>query len=216
MTPIREGGHSNSGQVSTMEHFDNDELRQEVQTLSHWKRVTFMAACCERMLPNYRSFTMETGHGDPTRLSEALAAVWNSLETGQLPNSTISLVEVCERQAPDTAEFSSIYTSAALDTANSIATTLEALANAAEDQVLEVASLARDTVDLFVQQQCDLGPNDQGFEEQIAQHPLMQAELLAQRQSIEYLKSHADEHRLITIEVRGIFSGRSLPDSSEA
>lgn len=196
-----------------MEHFDNEKLRQEIGALSHWKRVTFMAACCERMLPNYRSFTMETGHGDPNLLSEALAEVWHWIETDQLPNSVISLVELCEQQAPDTIKFSSIYTSAALDAANSIATTLEALADASEDQALEVASLARDTVDLFVQQQYDLDPSSQDFEEQIVQHSLMQAELLAQRQSLEYLKSHAEEHQIIISGIMEMLSGRSLPDS---
>lgn len=194
-----------------MESFDPSKLRKMLHSLPDWKRVGFMAACCERMLPNYRSFSSETGYGDTNRLSQALAEVWRWVETNQLPSDVNNLVRECEQQAPDTEEFTSIYTSAALDAANSIAATLEALSGAAEDRAIEVASLARDTVDLFVQQWNDLDPNSPDLEKQIIEAPLMQAELQRQRECLEQLKDQVGERRLIMAEIRARFSDRSLP-----
>ncbi|HBK56301.1 MAG TPA: hypothetical protein DDZ76_08485 [Xanthomonadales bacterium] len=194
-----------------MEHFDPGQLRKKLHALPDWKRVTFMAACCERMLPNYVSFSSETYFGDAQTLKQALSEVWRWIETNHLPDDIDSLVRECDRQAPDTADFSSIYTSAALDAANSIAMTLEAMSDATEDRAIEVASIARDTVDLFVQQWSDLDPNSPGLEKLIIEAPLMQVELRRQRRCLEQLKELPDERDQVVTEIRASFSDRSLP-----
>lgn len=194
-----------------MEHFDPRKMRNVLRTLPPWKRVAFMGSCCERMLPNYLTFSSETGYGDVTQLNRGLAEVWRWVETNQAPNDVDALVQACEQQGPDTAEFRSIYTSAALDAANSIATTLEALGEATEDRAIEVASLARDTIDLFVQQWNDLDPNDSEIERRIVESPLMQSELKMQRQCLERLSDDSVNRKLIVAEVRSKFSYRSLP-----
>jgi len=194
-----------------MEHFDPRKIRNVLRLLSPWKRVAFMASCCERMLPNYLTFSSETGYGDVTRLNRGLAEVWRWVETNQAPTNVDALVQACEQQNPDTAEFSSIYTSAALDAANSIAATLEALGEATEDRAIEVASFARDTVDLFVQQWNDLDPNDSEIERRIVESPLMQSELKMQRHCLDRLLDDSVNRRLIVAEVRSKFSDRSLP-----
>ena len=194
-----------------MERFDSDNLRRMLHSLPDWKRVVFMAACCERMLPNYQSFSSATGYGDASRLRQALDQVWHWIETNQLPRDVSLLVEECNQQAPNTAEFNSAYTSAALDAANSVAIALEALGDETEDRAIEVASLARDTVDLFVQQRNHLDPNSPSLERQIAEDSLMQTELQKQKQSLELLKDQVDQRLLTVARMRAIFSDRSLP-----
>ncbi|WP_454828404.1 DUF416 family protein [Pseudoxanthomonas wuyuanensis] len=189
-----------------MDYLDPSKLRCLLRSLPGWKRVVFMAECCERMLPNYREFSLETGVGDIERLREALSAVWNWIETDKLPTNISELIAECDQQAPDTSEFSSVYTSAALDAANSIAVTLEALSEATEERAIEVASLARDTVDLFVQQRSDLDPNSPELERQILEHPLMQNELQSQRQCLEKLQDQTKERRLLAAAMRSKFS----------
>lgn len=205
-----------------MEIFELGKLRQTLHSLPSWKRVVFMVSCCERMLPNYQSFSSEAGYGNANLLREALDRAWDWIEGGRLPNNMATLIAECEQQAPDTSEFDSIYTSAALDAANSIAETLEALGEATEDQAIEVASLARDTVDLFVQQQQDLDPNSPGLEKEIIESRLMQDELRHQRQCLEELKDRIDERSLIAAEMRSRFAGlkegslphKTVPDRS--
>jgi uncharacterized protein YjaG (DUF416 family) len=194
-----------------MERFDPDSIRQKAAHLSGWQRVAFMAACCERMLPNYETFHMQTGFGNPGVLRRELDAVWAWIESDAPLKDAAELISQVDLQTPNTEEFKSAYTSAALDAANSIAITLEAMNGVSEDGVAEVASLARDSVDLFVQQHDDLDPSDLNFEHRIMSSPLMQAELAAQTQSLKELAENPNARSLVARTVKYSFSMRSLP-----
>lgn len=170
-----------------MESFDETRILLATESMPSWKRVAFMAYCCERMLPNYRSFQADAGYGDETPMRNALDAVWGWIATDRMPSDVTALASSCERQSPETSEFSSIYTSAALDSATATITTLEAMTEATVMRVIEVATLARDTVDLFVQEQEGLDPNSPNLERKITEHALMQAELSTQRESLKAL-----------------------------
>ncbi|KAF1707866.1 hypothetical protein CSC73_11160 [Pseudoxanthomonas sacheonensis] len=161
-----------------------------------------MAYCCERMLPNYQSFFAQTSYGKINVLRAALDYIWTWVESSQLPIDVASLTAACEQEAPDTSEFSSIYTSAALDAATAIAITLDALEKPLENQLVDVASLARDSVDLYVQERANLDPNDPLLEEKILKSDLMQAELRAQRESILMLESLSETRDLAARHLR--------------
>lgn len=148
------------------------------------------------------------------RLGQSLGEIWRWVETNELPNGLSDLVRDCDKQAPDTTVLSSIYTSAALDAANSISITLESLKDANEDRAVEVASLARDTVDLFVQQHIDLDPNDPSLERLIVENPLMQVELQVQMNSLELLENWGNERSIVSSAMRQRFSNGSLPEVS--
>lgn len=175
-----------------MELFNETSLLLKLEGMPAWKRVAFMAYCCERMLPNYKIFKAQTGYGDNEVLRITLDAIWEWIKAGQTSGDLAALAKACELQAPDTSEFSSPYTSAALDAATAIAATAEAVPDTTASQVIDVASLARDTIDLFVQEIDGLDPNDPGLVEKIQRSDLMQSELRAQRQSLEKLKGLPD------------------------
>lgn len=179
--------------------------------LPHWKRIAFMAACCERMLPNYETFNRQTGCGDPKVLRRALNAAWAWVETGSLSTNLRELIADADGQAPSKDAFGFTYTSAALDAANGIAETLESISDRSEHRVFAVASLARDTVDLFVQQHEKLCPSDPGFEDRIRASALMQAELRAQEHSFQALDLLHEENRSSARRELSRFFGRSLP-----
>lgn len=170
-----------------MEAFDEDKLEQQLQKLTAWKRIAFMAQTGVRMLPNYQCFSAETGFGDVAVLKRAFDAAWSWVESGELPHDLVTLREACERQAPNTEQFRSSYTSAALDAANAAGAILDALAYPDDSRPSEVASLARDTVDLFVQELLDLDPNVADFEEAIMRHELIQRELRRQQEDLDTL-----------------------------
>lgn len=192
------GMHSGDGRPRRTDHrtvimetFDEDRLRQSVARLDPWKRVAFMALCCERMVPNYDRFTADSGFGDSLVLRRGIDAAWYWLESDRVPDDLKSVRERAEQQAPNTEDFSSPFTSAALDAANAVASVLDAVSEPEGADAVEVASLARDTVDLYVQEIENLGPNARGLEETIRRHPLMQAELGRQREDLAYLERWA-------------------------
>ena len=185
-----------------MELFNETSLLLKLEGMPAWKRVAFMAYCCERMLPNYATFKVQSGYGNNAVLRAALDVIWEWVENEQTNEDMIALARACEQQAPDTAEFSSSYTSAALDAATAIATTAEAVSDTTASKVIEVASLARDTIDLFVQKVDDLDPNDPRLDEKIRRSDLMQAELRTQRQSLERLKALPSDDKKLRAHLR--------------
>lgn len=171
-----------------METFDEDILRQLLARLDPWKRVAFMALVSERIVPNYDQFRAESDFGDSQILRRAVEAAWSWLESDRKPNDLTTLRAQVRQQAPDTERFSSPFTSAALDAANAVVSLLDAIDHPDRADAVEVASLARDTVDLYVQEIENLDPNDPRLEDAIRHHPLMQAELRRQREDVAYLE----------------------------
>jgi uncharacterized protein len=178
-----------------METFDEERVRQSLGRLDPWKRVAFMALCCERMVPNYDRFTADSGFGDSQVLRRGIDAAWSWLDSDRVPDDSKSVRAQVEQQAPNTEDFSSPFTSAALDAANAVASLLDAVAEPDGADPGEVASLARDTVDLYVQEIEKLDPNDRGIENAIRLHPLMQSELRRQRDELAYLERWTGSQR---------------------
>ncbi len=176
-----------------MEVFDEERLCKLLKKLAAWKRIAFMAQTGMRMVPNYERFSVETGFGDVSVLKRAFDAAWAWVESEEVPDDLTALREACDQQAPNTEQFQSPYTSAALDAANAAAAILDAIECPDKAQPTEVASLARDTVDLFVQQLMNLDPNTPSFEEAIVRHDLMQRELRRQREDLEALMNWSED-----------------------
>jgi uncharacterized protein YjaG (DUF416 family) len=167
-----------------MKAFDRETLGRSLALLPPWKKLAFMALTSERMLPNFQRFSSETGFGNASSLRQALDVAWIYIREGKLTGDPEKLKQVCEAQAPNTELFTSIYTSAALDAANSVAAIMDAIRNPTTEFALEVAELARDTVDLFVQETNDLDPRGADFEQSILESPLMQRELQRQKDDL--------------------------------
>src|SRR5262245_34312092 len=125
-----------------MEVFDENQLRRSLQSLAHWKRVAFMLLCCERMLPNFQVFSNETGFGDTGILRKAANTAWEWVATAKPIQGLTDLRQLCGSQQPDTEDFSSPFTSAALDAASATEAILEAIEDPDGDQAVEVGSLA--------------------------------------------------------------------------
>jgi uncharacterized protein len=175
---------------SHMLTFDLGELTTKLIALPVKHRIVFVASCCERLLPNYRAFSLMENWGDVHILERSLDVVWQFLSGVEVKTGQIhKLKEQCEKVTPDTEDFSSLFTSAALDAASAVCETLTCCLNADAERVAGVGSLARDTIDMFIQVHDELDYSDQDFEAKILRHPLMIEELEKQRQDIESLSS---------------------------
>ena len=90
---------------------------------------------------------------------------------------------------PDTETYLSRYTSSALDAVNAASMMLNFLKNRDVSLIKEVSSLARDSVDLLVQETISPDLTGGALERAVESHPLMQEEISFQ----EYLWSVAGE-----------------------
>jgi uncharacterized protein YjaG (DUF416 family) len=190
-----------------MEYFDEQSLRNRLESLPSWKWIAFMLLCCERMVPNFERFSMEASFGDGAVLRSGLRAVWHWLATSQLPQNLKDLRNACKEQAPDTENFQSEFTSAALDAATATEIVLDALEQPLISMVVEVAGLSRDTIDLYVQAIRDLDPTAKTFDAAIVADPLMQRELSRQREDLDALDSLGDDRSVAAAQIHEIAKG---------
>ncbi len=164
-------------------------LKSKIEPLSPNHRILFTLSCCERLYPNYLMFFKNHRWGKPEILRYALDRVWSCLEGDEIIEEIDALIKKCEEVTPNTEDFDSINVSSALDAASSVMLILELLEGHSIARILEVASLSRDTVDMYLQELENMEPNDPMLEEKILNHPLMQRELKQQREDLELLKS---------------------------
>lgn len=168
-----------------MYRFDRATITTELQNLDNWRAAVFAASICERMMPPYREFARSCAFDDAP-LRTALDAAWEAICAGVLftEAQVARLEHLCDESAPDTEEFIHPLTSVALNTAVAVKLLVKYLAEQDLDYVVDIASLARDSIDLYVQEGDLLNPENQRREEQIAGHPLMQLELQRQAQDL--------------------------------
>ncbi|CAN5303569.1 YjaG family protein [soil metagenome] len=172
----------------------NSELIRILERAEAWRRIGFMARCCNRAIPNYRIFSVETGFGDVTVLERSLNFVESWIHTGILPMEAQDLLGACDTAAPHTEEHGSLYTSAALYAANMMAITLETLTAGLEPDVIEVAQLAFDTVEMFTSTYLAAD----SYDVRIYLHPIMLAEDECQRNdTIELCHSEYERSNFI-------------------
>jgi len=168
--------------------FDADKLRNRLSRLSQRHILTFGLWQLERMIPNFLQFCVESQSEGTWVLKCAVSYAWSVIETGN-PNRFDELTaDLCEGIAPDTEDFVSIYTSPALDAAVSAGNLIKYIRKNEIDLIVEMAGLARDSADIFIQLSNYVREDDEGFEEAIRTHPLMQIELQHQESDLAFLE----------------------------
>ena len=178
--------------------FDDAALRKWVSKLSREARVAFMLSIAERLAPNHAAFVRHHGWGDSTALHAALELGWRWLAGERVDAAAVrALIERCEAVTPDTEDFESEFVSAALDAAIVCRLVLEMVLEHDGAKLVEAASLARDSVDLHVQELESLDPGDPQLERKILEHPLMQQELRRQREDLELLERTGGSARAV-------------------
>ena len=173
---------------------DEAQLEEELLPLAFEHRVAFAACCCERLLPNYRAFSLMEGWGDYLFLRGALDEVWSWLAGERLSESNVrGAAERCAELAPDTEEFASLFVSAAGDAAAAVAYTLECCLDGEAARAATVGRLAAESVYMYLltvnDPLTDAHASDPAFEQAMESAPLMRAEVGKQRADLDRLKS---------------------------
>lgn len=168
--------------------FDANNLRNRLDRLSHRHILTFGVWQLERMVPNFLQFCVESQWEGTWVLKGTVSYAWSVIETGNPDRFDELTADLCDRIAPDTEDFTSIYTSSALDSAISAGNLIKYIHSNEIDFVVEMASLARDSADIFIQLSNFVSENDDNFEDLVRAHPLMQQELRHQESDLTFLE----------------------------
>ncbi|XYH97778.1 DUF416 family protein [Sorangium sp. So ce1128] len=174
-----------------------------MSNLARHQQLAFGAACCERMLPNYQTFTREVSWGDVVPLREALDTVWVACDSERVADAqSRDMLSKCEECAPSSEGFTSIYTSSAQDAVFAICSLLDFLLDGDVARVVSAARFSIDSVDLVVQEREAMDPRDPLREHKILTHPLMQQELLRQQRDLEEARHIAQGNRAALLAFR--------------
>jgi len=179
--------------------FDESELMREFEGVPHWKVLVFILVICQRLIPSFRAFSAETGFSGEKVLTSFIEKAWETLGAGISVADYSNEMKVAETVAPDTEEHESSLASSALDSAVAVSLLMKAFQKEQTKAALEVASLSRDSVDMYIQDIDHIDPLDPELEVRILSHDLMQKELQRQREDLEFL-NELDDNILISIE----------------
>lgn len=174
----------------SMLSFRSQAIIADLRKLGKASGLAFGIFLLERAKSGYFQFQLETGYGGGGTIRAALAQCWSALEGWPAVQAPLVSIEDCERLAPDSEHYSSLYTSAAIDAVGIACNVLSYIKSGDEQLLLDSAELLRDTVDLFIQNTSKSPQQD--TEIYILRHPLMQSELGYLYSDLEFLQRQAN------------------------
>ncbi|WP_447554049.1 YjaG family protein [Vreelandella sp. EE22] len=192
---------------------------QRLQLLPLSAQQAFMAALCERLMPNYALYEQTTHHGDSHTLKTVLSLVWERLT---VPGASIDFARQAEKLAEcePPPEDDSFGARRALDAVVSLTALLDTLQGEAGEAVLDVSRTSRAGVRAFIE--LTEGEEDaQKLALIIRDHPLMEDENDFQDAVLEAVSEPLDKAVLKEIRLLGRNGGisnlgLSLDDDSDA
>ncbi|BBI53303.1 hypothetical protein HORIV_57240 [Vreelandella olivaria] len=180
---------------------------QRLQDLPLPAQQAFMAALCERLLPNYVLYEQTTGQGDSHTLGTVLSLVWERLN---VPNASIDFARQAEKLAecepPE--EDDSFGARRALDAVVSVSALLDTLQGDSPEAVLDVSRTSRAGVRAFIEL-TEGEVDSQALALIIRDHPLMADENDFQDAVLEAVSGSLDKAALKEVRKLGRNGGIS-------
>jgi uncharacterized protein len=154
--------------------------------LSPIKNLIFSVIICERLLPNYEYFSQKVSWGDFQILLNAINIIYDEIYQRKIHSKEeiLNAINLVESVTPDTEDYDSILASFALDTCTSIVSTLNFILDNNIENIVDSATFARDTVDMFIQEKENLSIEDNLFENIIEEDKFMIREKQRQKDVI--------------------------------
>jgi uncharacterized protein len=170
------------------------EISRLLKPLSFQKRLIFGVLTCEKLYPNYEYFSQNTSWGNGQILQNAISVIYQSVFRNDLFSEVDiqDLIDKVEGITPDTENFEGILVSFALDACTSLLSTLSFIIDGETENIVDVATFARDTVDMYIQERDGLDVNDKMIEIKIEQDVFMQREKQRQYSIIKLLSEKND------------------------
>ena len=186
------GERPTRGRSSQVSIADERTLVEKLGRLDSKGQIAFAASCCERLLPNYRAFSIVEQWGNPAALRKALDAIWSFLDGVGLSTDEIkSLSTACMDAVPDSEEFQTIFTGLAQDASASILHVLGYMLELKLDELVQVARLPLDSIDYYLNMTCNPYVESQEsnleFDGWIEKAPMMRAEVRKQTEDLDLI-----------------------------
>ncbi len=170
-------------------------IHERIRSLHRRQLIAFGLLAFERALPAFHRFQAESGATGGAVLIGALAKSWSVLEGGAGPMAWPQPAD-CAAVTPDTEHFISNYTSAALDAATIAENLLIFLEASDASGIVEISTLRRDTIDLFVQKNLKRVMNQTELDQIIIDHPLMKREIANQIADLDFLANDPETRHI--------------------
>jgi uncharacterized protein YjaG (DUF416 family) len=172
-------------------HYNEQELIRRLEQLSPTLRAVFAAACAERLLPAYFSFSEQTGKGDSSQLAMILERLWADLQGNPMSTEEMRAnLDVCMSLVPQEGEDlwvdEQVY---AEDAAAALAYALRCRQSGESQEAAWAARRAYEAVDYYVINRVGIDVNQPGGEEQALSNDIVQTELVRQYRDIKDLLS---------------------------
>ena len=163
-------------------------IEDKVKNLSLKQQVLFAVLTCEKLLPNYIQFSNQEKWGSVEVLEEAIVMLYQYLQDIELNDAELdSIYEKIYDVSPHTEDFKGILTPFALDACSAIAESVEFLLSEDLSYLMNVVSIARDTVDMFVLESGEFEVSDEALETKIENNAFMQKEKKRQHDILDKL-----------------------------
>ncbi len=171
-------------------------FKAQLRQMGKRQQLAFMAALCERLMPNYALYVQMTGRGDVHGLRVILDLVWESLQVREARiDFARQAAKLAELEPP--AEDDSFGARRAVETVVAVSALLDALQGDAAEAPLEVSRVSRNGVQAFIEM------TEGGAEDDAAQnaarlrgHPLMDDEHDFQDAALEAASAELDSDGL--------------------
>lgn len=159
----------------------------------------------ERMLPNYKAFSENSGFGNFQLIRNQLDLIWQRLDKSQKVNINYDaqLLKL-EEQVPDPQAFDLFGVYPALDTSMAVMSLLQAMQDKEGEGFESISRLSQGSVNFYVEL-ClaqELDESNSANTEEISQqlineHPLMEWEAATQNELFDFLKNSPENKATI-------------------
>lgn len=133
---------------------------RQLGEVSPWKRVAFMAACCEPMLLNYVIYSEDSGLGSVQVLRAGLNLVWRSAATGGRSTEADLYSQRCMQQSPGWLNRGRRFAQAASQACFAIAHCLKSMDAPSLPDVIDVSDAALYSIEWFYRNELKLSSQE--------------------------------------------------------
>jgi uncharacterized protein YjaG (DUF416 family) len=175
--------------------FSRYQLTRKLNRLPSMLRVVFSAACAERLLPAYITFSSLAGQGEPETLTRILARLWEDIAGDPMTGGEIqSNVGTCMGLIPPgDDEALHVETAYAEDASVAVVYALTCRQSGNSEEAMWSAQRACSAIEHFTTSREKFVPKPVSDPSRVYAHPLIQAELARQRRDLDELLRVADE-----------------------
>lgn len=182
-------------------------FHQRLQSLEPRAQQAFMAALCERLMPNYALYVQTSGQGEVKGLKSILELVWERLVVKDARiDFDLQADKLTERQPPG--EDDSFGARRAMETVAALSALLDTLRGESPEAILEVSRTSKGGVQALIAM-TEGEEDSEALAARVREHPLMADESAFQDAVLDAVETPLDRDALKALRRLGCNEGVS-------